>query len=128
MTLKVLAEITSEFAKKTVRNPSFQFALWLPGRLKEKKLCIHRRTVNAPIKAGLYGLLARTIDSFYTLANISSSIFIKRASVLSIIRQSLFAQTGKQRLLLMTQIKTNHRGLRSLYNPLKVLLQEVGFK
>lgn len=67
MTLKVRVEIRSEFAMKTLINPSFQFVYQLPGRLRENKLCIRLRTVNAPIKAWLYGLLAHTIDAFTLL-------------------------------------------------------------
>lgn len=67
MTLKIRVEIRSEFAMKTVINPSFQFVYRLPGRLRENKLCVRLRTVNAPIKSWLYGLLAHTIDAFTLL-------------------------------------------------------------
>lgn len=60
MTPKIRVEIRSEFAMKTVINPGFQFVYRLPGRLRENKLCVRLRTVNAPIKAWLYGLLTHT--------------------------------------------------------------------
>lgn len=67
MTLEIRVEIRSEFAMKTVINPSFQFVYQLPGRLRENKLCVGLRTVNAPIKSWLYGLLAHTKDAFTLL-------------------------------------------------------------
>lgn len=38
MTPKIRVEIRSEFAMKTVINPSFQIVYQLPGRLRENKL------------------------------------------------------------------------------------------
>ena len=67
MMLKICVEIRSEFAMKTLINPSFQFVYQLPDQLRENKLCIQPRTVNAPIKAWLNGLLAHTIDAFTLL-------------------------------------------------------------
>lgn len=59
-TLQVRVEVRRESAVKTGINPSFQSVYRLPARPRENKL----RTVNAPIKAGLYALLAHTIHAF----------------------------------------------------------------
>lgn len=67
MTLKIRVEIRSESAVKTLISPGFQSVYQLPGRPRENKLCIRLRTVNAPIKTCLSGLLAHTIDSFTLL-------------------------------------------------------------
>lgn len=64
MTLKIRVEIRSEFPVKTVIKSSFQRVDQLPGRLRENKRCVWLRTVNAPVKSWLYGLLAHTIDAF----------------------------------------------------------------
>lgn len=67
MTLKIRVEIRSESAVKTPINPGFQAVYQLPGRPRENKLCIRLRTVNAPIKTWLSGLLTHTIDAFTLL-------------------------------------------------------------
>lgn len=64
MTLKIHVEIRSESAVKTLISLGFQPVYQLPGRPRENKLCISLRTVNAPIKTWLSGLLAHTIDAF----------------------------------------------------------------
>lgn len=64
MTLKIRVEIRRELPVKTVINPSFQFVDQLPGRLRENKRCVQLRTVNAPVKSWLYGMLAHTIVAF----------------------------------------------------------------
>lgn len=60
-------EIRGEFAMKTEINPGFQLVYQLPAHLRENKLCTHLRTVNAPIKTQLYGMLVNTIHLFTQL-------------------------------------------------------------
>lgn len=65
--LRIHVEISGEFTMKTMINPSFQRVYQLPAHLRENKLCIRLRTVNAPIKVWLYGWLAHTMDPFTRL-------------------------------------------------------------
>ena len=52
---------------KTMINPGFQLVRWLRGRQEDNKLCSCLRTVDAPIKSWLYGLLTHTIAAFTAL-------------------------------------------------------------